>query len=175
MTLKKRKLSQKEYESQIKKLETTIRVLKSKVNKLEKVRLEKKVKLEERHENPDLELLIKIVSEKTNVPVSTLRLNARVSREISEYRHIFCFLSKKHIPKISYSEIGRYLGNRDHTTIMHSFLQHLDLNDTDKEHKKLSDEIEREFVRQQSELQHKFSESSIETEKTINGTSSISE
>jgi chromosomal replication initiator protein len=35
-------------------------------------------------------------------------------------RQIVCYIAKYNIPDITLKEIGRYLGNRDHSTVIHS-------------------------------------------------------
>jgi chromosomal replication initiation ATPase DnaA len=35
-------------------------------------------------------------------------------------RQIVCYIAKLHIPDITLKEIGKYLGNRDHSTVIHS-------------------------------------------------------
>ena len=35
-------------------------------------------------------------------------------------RQIVCYIAKYNIPHITLKEIGRYLGNRDHSTVIHS-------------------------------------------------------
>tara|TARA_R110001632_G_scaffold44827_2_gene113823 strand:+ start:2845 stop:3252 length:408 start_codon:yes stop_codon:yes gene_type:complete len=35
-------------------------------------------------------------------------------------RQILCYIAKYNIPDITLKEIGRYLGNRDHSTVIHS-------------------------------------------------------
>ena len=42
------------------------------------------------------------------------------NRPYSRPRQIICYIAKFHIPEITLKDIGRYLGNRDHSTIIHA-------------------------------------------------------
>ncbi len=167
MTIVKRQITTKQYEKKIKNLELLVKVLRAKLHSYEK----EVVSTDLDFYHKDLTTLMLVTSEKTGVSTQRLRLNLKISTEISEYRHIFCHLAKKHIDSVSYGTIGNYLGGRDHSTIMHSFSKHLDLIDIDNEYKKLSDEIEQEFLKRK----HSNSESSTKDGEIIEEPSIISE
>jgi hypothetical protein len=58
-------------------------------------------------------------------------LNSRERiREITELRHVFCFLARSMNFKVT--TIGRYLGGRDHTTVVHSVMVFKNLYETDE-------------------------------------------
>lgn len=54
------------------------------------------------------------------VALEDVRGAARISRHVVQARHVICWLLREQRPQPSFPEIGRLLGNRDHTTIMHS-------------------------------------------------------
>lgn len=60
-------------------------------------------------------------------------------------RHQFVYLSLRYFPSQTLKQIGSMIGNRDHTTIIHSRNSWQDLLDTDKEirkdHQKLVEQI----------------------------------
>jgi chromosomal replication initiator protein len=41
-------------------------------------------------------------------------------RRYARPRQMLCYIAKNHIPDITLKEIGRYIGNRDHSTVIHS-------------------------------------------------------
>jgi Bacterial dnaA protein helix-turn-helix len=63
-------------------------------------------------------LINESVSEYFAVPVSDIK-SFRRTRQVVAARHAACWLAKKMTGK-SYPEIGRHLGGRDHTTVMHA-------------------------------------------------------
>ena len=64
--------------------------------------------------------------------------SARRARQIARPRQIAMYLSKN-LTSLSYPEIGRKFGNRDHTTIMHAVKKIEDVIKLDPE---LSDDIQ---------------------------------
>lgn len=50
-------------------------------------------------------------------------IGARQTRDVCAARQEFCYLARTQADK-SYPQIGRFLGNRDHTTIIHAVRQH---------------------------------------------------
>ncbi len=65
--------------------------------------------------------IIKIVSDHFNIKLSDLKSSTR-AKTIVVPRQMAMFLIKKHLDK-SYSEIGRYFGKRDHTTVMNAIFR----------------------------------------------------
>ena len=41
-------------------------------------------------------------------------------RPYARPRQVLCYIAKNHIPDITLKEIGQFLGNRDHSTVIHS-------------------------------------------------------
>ncbi|MEG1458173.1 MAG: chromosomal replication initiator protein DnaA [Acetivibrio sp.] len=64
-----------------------------------------------------IELIVSIVAEHYNISLPDL-LSSKKSRNIAYPRQICMFLCRE-LTEISFQDIGRYLGNRDHTTIIH--------------------------------------------------------
>lgn len=44
-------------------------------------------------------------------------------RELVIPRQMFCYIARFNIPNITFSQIGNFLGNRDHSTVIHSVNQ----------------------------------------------------
>lgn len=57
-------------------------------------------------------------------------------REFVVPRHVICYLAKKHIKTLSLQGIGRIVGNRDHSSVIHACQSIQDLIDTDNDFKK---------------------------------------
>ena len=72
-----------------------------------------------------------------NIRISDM-FSARRARQIARPRQIAMYLSKN-LTSLSYPEIGRKFGNRDHTTIMHAVKKIEDVIKLDPE---LSDDIQ---------------------------------
>jgi len=68
---------------------------------------------------PKLRDVIKAVSEFYGVPVIDI-ISQRKTARVMRPRQVFCYLARI-ITTRSFPEIGRHLGNRDHTSILHSF------------------------------------------------------
>jgi len=66
---------------------------------------------------PSLAFLLSLVSKVTGVKQTELRSQRR-DQTIVRARHIF-FHAARNLTERSYPEIGRHLGGRDHTTVMH--------------------------------------------------------
>ena len=62
--------------------------------------------------------IIELVCEFTNQDPKEIKGQSR-KREIAEARQVICYLSRKYTP-CSLGEIGVFLGDRDHTTVLHS-------------------------------------------------------
>jgi len=84
------------------------------------------------------------VCEHFHVSVSDIKSKKR-SRNITLPRHIFCFLAKNNT-HASLPDIGRFVGGRDHSTVIHSCRK---INDSIKHDKELSSaikEIKSKFI-----------------------------
>lgn len=46
-------------------------------------------------------------------------IGKRRHRHITQPRHIVCYIAKFYIPSLSLENIGKYLGGRDHSTVIH--------------------------------------------------------
>jgi chromosomal replication initiation ATPase DnaA len=62
--------------------------------------------------------LVDVVSDASGVSVKDL-LSPRRARQLARPRQVLMWLARKHTP-YSLPEIGRSIGNRDHTTVMHA-------------------------------------------------------
>lgn len=69
------------------------------------------------------------VCDKFGLTVQSLRGPRRPDR-LARPRFLFCLLCRELASK-SYPEIGRYLGDRDHSTIMHAEMRALELIERD--------------------------------------------
>jgi chromosomal replication initiation ATPase DnaA len=67
---------------------------------------------------PEVDFILQIVWEVTGITHAELR-SPRRARSLSWPRHLACWLISKLRPDLSLPQIGRLLGGRDHTTIMH--------------------------------------------------------
>lgn len=79
------------------------------------------------------------VTKYTNIPFEDIT-SSRRDADISEARHIVCYFLKMYT-KMHYTEIGVFLGNRHHSTIINSFKTVKDLVTIDKKFKTKIDEI----------------------------------
>lgn len=69
-------------------------------------------------------------------------------KEIVQVRNFICHIILNNIkPKTKLKSIGRYLNNRDHTTIIHSESKAQNIIDTEPESKEQYEEIRTEFLR----------------------------
>jgi chromosomal replication initiation ATPase DnaA len=58
------------------------------------------------------------VAEYLDISIADIKSESR-SKQLVYARHLFCYLCKKHTDK-SLPEIGRRIGNRDHSTVLHA-------------------------------------------------------
>ena len=79
------------------------------------------------------------VTKCTNIPFEDIT-SIRRDADISEARHIICYFLKMYT-KMHYTEIGLFLGNRHHSTIINSVKTVKDLVTIDKKFKSKIDEI----------------------------------
>jgi chromosomal replication initiator protein len=68
---------------------------------------------------PTLQQIISVVAKYTNVPQKLLKSGSR-RQSIVSARAIAVYLARE-LTDASYDQIGRALGGRDHTTIMHNY------------------------------------------------------
>lgn len=66
---------------------------------------------------PTVQLITKVTAEHYNVAYSDV-ISERRTRTLTKPRHVAMYLAKSMTPK-SLPEIGRQMGDRDHTTILH--------------------------------------------------------
>jgi len=69
-------------------------------------------------EKASMDSIAKATSKQTKIPLADLKSKAR-NKEIARARHMAMYLSQK-ILGSTLKEIGKYYGNRDHTTVMHA-------------------------------------------------------
>ena len=65
------------------------------------------------------EYIKKKVAKKFNIKVSDLESSKR-TREIAYPRQIAMYLCRE-LTELSYPQIGKYFGNRDHSTVLHAY------------------------------------------------------
>ena len=76
--------------------------------------------------------LLNILSSFYSQPVDQIKSTSR-KRELVVPRQMFCYITKFNMPNVTLKEIGKYLGNRDHSTIIHGIRTAGDLIETDKQ------------------------------------------
>ena len=67
---------------------------------------------------PTIAAIVKCVSTRLNVPINDI-LGQRREQRITRARQICCYLAR-HLTLWSYPAIGKYIGSRDHTTVLAS-------------------------------------------------------
>jgi chromosomal replication initiator protein len=63
--------------------------------------------------------VLRVVAEVTDTPMAAL-LGQRRTRRVTRPRQLAAYLMRELCPHLSFPSIGRLIGNRDHTTIMHA-------------------------------------------------------
>lgn len=86
--------------------------------------------------------ILKKVSEKMNVPTEKLLENNRKA-EIALARQICMYMCRQKLG-LSFQEIGKIFGGKDHSTVIHSIKKIIRIKDTDKVVHKLLTELEKE-------------------------------
>lgn len=99
---------------------------------------------EYRPKEPTVEEIIEVVAHYFELPSEVLHMKTR-KREIVQARQIAMYLSKEKT-KLSLSEIGRLIGNKDHATVLHAKRTVSNLCDTDKRFKADVNKIEKKFA-----------------------------
>ncbi len=84
--------------------------------------------------------IIKKVADYYGVEVSSINTRSR-KREVVQVRQVAMYLAKKYLD-MSTSKIGRYIGNRDHATVVHACKTITNLSETDKQFRNELNEIE---------------------------------
>ena len=90
------------------------------------------------------DLIIKVVAEYFFVPISDL-LSSKRSQEIVYPRQIVMYLCRT-LTDVSLGVIGKKLGNRDHTTVLHGYEKIQRLIDTDPSVKKDVEELKKKLM-----------------------------
>ena len=85
------------------------------------------------------ETLLAEASEATGLPISRIQGGER-SRKIATVRFAIFWVMREY-SGLSLPQIGRALGNRDHTTVMHACRRALVLRETDPEFRALCDRL----------------------------------
>lgn len=94
--------------------------------------------------NKQLEVLLREISDERMVDFEEAKSPCR-KRELVVTRQIYCYLAKRHT-KHSLKTIGENMGNRDHTTVMHSIQTITDLMETDDEIQEEVHRIENKII-----------------------------
>jgi chromosomal replication initiation ATPase DnaA len=63
--------------------------------------------------------VLRVVAEVTNTPMGAL-LGRRRTRKVARPRQLAAYLMREFCPHLSYPAIGRIMGGRDHSTIIHA-------------------------------------------------------
>jgi chromosomal replication initiator protein len=88
--------------------------------------------------------IIKKVSDYYGIEVSAINTRSR-KREVVLVRQVAMYLAKKHLD-MSTSKIGKYIGDRDHATVLHACKTIENLADTDKEFRVELEEIDKSLM-----------------------------
>lgn len=73
-----------------------------------------------------IESLVEAVERVTGVTVAEMRASHRGHPTVSDARHIAMILARQHTPR-TLDSIGRWFGNRDHSTVSHAVSRSLEL------------------------------------------------
>ena len=84
--------------------------------------------------------IIKTVSDYYGIECNAINTRSR-KREVVLVRQVAMYLAKKHLD-MSTSKIGKYIGDRDHATVLHACKTVANLADTDKQFKVELEEID---------------------------------
>ncbi|MCR5702479.1 MAG: chromosomal replication initiator protein DnaA [Lachnospiraceae bacterium] len=87
------------------------------------------------------DLLIKVVSDHTNIPYDDI-ISSKRSKEIATARQIVMYLCRKYLDRYSLDQIGNAIGGKDHSTVIHGIERITGLIETDSNMKITIDEIE---------------------------------
>ena len=85
--------------------------------------------------------LLNILSSFYSQPVDQIKSTSR-KRELVVPRQMFCYITKFNMPNVTLKEIGKYLGNRDHSTVIHGIRTAGDLIETDKQFRQEYERLE---------------------------------
>ena len=85
--------------------------------------------------------LLKILSSFYSQPIDQIISTSR-KRELVVPRQMFCYITKFNMPNVTLKEIGKYLGNRDHSTVIHGIRTAGDLIETDKQFRQEYERLE---------------------------------
>ena len=88
--------------------------------------------------------IIKKVSDYYGVEVNAINTRSR-KREVVLVRQVAMYLAKKHLD-MSSSKIGKYIGDRDHATVLHACKTITNLADTDKQFRIELEEIDNSLL-----------------------------
>lgn len=91
-----------------------------------------------------LEFIIKTVASYFNINEEDLNMKSR-KREIVVSRQLAMYFSKKYTD-CSLQEIGRKIGNKNHSTVVHSYKQVVNLYEIDKKFKDTVDKIDKKIL-----------------------------
>lgn len=85
--------------------------------------------------------LLKILSSFYSQPIDKIISTSR-KRELVIPRQMFCYIAKFNMPNVTLKEIGKFLGGRDHSTVIHGIRTAEDLIETDKQFRKEYEKLE---------------------------------
>lgn len=90
------------------------------------------------------DLLIKVVSDHTNIPYDDI-VSSKRSKEIATARQIVMYLCREYLDRYSLKQIGDAVGGKDHSTVINGIDRIKDLIETDSNMKITIDEIEKKI------------------------------
>jgi len=85
--------------------------------------------------------LLNILSSFYSQPIDKIKSTSR-KRELVVPRQMFCYITRFNMPNVTLKEIGKYLGNRDHSTVIHGIRTAGDLIETDKQFREEYEKLE---------------------------------
>ncbi len=96
------------------------------------------------HKEITIEQIMSVVSRNLKISIEDICSSKR-RRELAQARQIVMFLAKQHTPS-SLSSIGSAVGGRNHSTVLHSCKAVTNMIETDKQFKRLLEELTQEVL-----------------------------
>ena len=90
------------------------------------------------------DLLIKVVSDHTNIPYDDI-VSSKRSKEIATARQIVMYLCREYLDRYSLKQIGDAVGGKDHSTVINGIDRIKNLIETDSNMKITIDEIKKKI------------------------------
>ena len=94
---------------------------------------------------PSKKMILHIVCEVAGISRATILGNLRHRRFVRP-RHVACYLIHEYRPRMSLPQIGEFMGDRDHTTIINAIRRIQDLLEHDDSTQQLYHEVKRRLA-----------------------------